>query len=210
MLIFIQRKEYLKKYDHSLECLPKQLVNVFLDWKGQRAFFYQNAYSMVSADFIRKIIQDKNKGLVRSTFVEAKTLELLYNQLKQYHEDFLVPGKKVQLREHDIAKLQEAHDLLVRNLKNPPTIAELARQVGINRQKLKSGFKLLYDATINEYVRNERLEQASIHILRGESVLQAMRNVGYSNRGHFSRKFEEKYGVLPKDYLKSIQSKIPD
>jgi len=210
LLIFIQREVYFKKYDEVLLELPDNLRALFSDRKGEVPFFYNNTYSLRTADIIQKILKDENTGLVRSTFIEAKTAELIHRQFKEYQKDLNIPGKKVKLRAPDIVKLKEARDYLVHDLKNPPTIAELARQVGINRQKLKSGFKLLYDATINEYLREERLEQASIRLLKGESVLRAMESVGYANRGYFSRKFAEKYGVLPKDYLKSIQSKIPD
>jgi AraC-like DNA-binding protein len=210
LLIFIQREVYFKKYDEVLLELPDNLRALFSDRKGKVPFFYNNTYSLSTADIIQKILKDENTGLVRSTFIEAKTAELIHRQFKEYQKDLNIPGKKVKLRAPDIVKLKEARDHLVHDLHTPPTIAELARQVGINRQKLKTGFKLLYDATINEYLRNERLEQASILLLKGENVRQAMEQVGYANRGYFSKKFAEKYGVLPKDYLKSIQSKIPD
>lgn len=210
VLIFLQRDFYFKKYDPVLEELPEKLQNLFSDRQGKNPFFYNNTYSLRTADNIQKVLKDENTGLVRSTFVEAKTMELLHRQFKEYQNDLRIPGRKVQLRESDIAMLKEARDHLVHDLKNPPKIAELARQVRSNRQKLKTGFKLLYDATINQYLRNERLEQASIYLLKGENVRQAMEQVGYANRGYFSKKFAEKYGVLPKDYLKSIQSKIPD
>lgn len=114
----------------------------------------------------------------------------------------------MNLRKLDLEKIQRARNILVRDLKNPPTIEELAMKAGINRQKLKKGFKLIYEATINKYLRNERLEQASLLLLTDKTVKEAAEQVGYMNKSYFAKIFKEKYGVLPREYVKSIHLKI--
>lgn len=209
-IILVERAIYLKKFDGMLEDIPEHLADVFRDQEAQRPFFYKNNYNITSADLIKKIGSNNDSCMVRSIFAESKTLELLSHQIKQFHDDIKSPGRRIKLRPSDVEIIQQARDLLIEDLTSPPTIEALARLTGINRQKLKSGFKLVYESTINAYLRNERLEQASMRILQGESVSQAMTEVGYSNRGHFSQKFQEKYGVLPKDYLQTVKSKVPD
>lgn len=206
--ILIERTAYLKKVECMVDQLPAKLMEVFSDVEAKHPFFYQSNYSIASAGCIKKIVSNKNKALVRSTFVEAKALELLSKQIKQFTDDSRSPSRKVTLRRYDVEKIQKARDILVEDLKNPPIIENLARLAAINRQKLKSGFKLVYDATINEYLRNERLEKASMLLLQGSSVGEAAEHVGYSNQSHFARRFKEKYGVLPKDYLKSVSTEI--
>ncbi|MCB0643417.1 MAG: helix-turn-helix transcriptional regulator, partial [Phaeodactylibacter sp.] len=85
---------------------------------------------------------------------------------------------------------------------------QLSSLVGINRQKLKTGFKSVYGNTIYKALREERLEHASLLLMAGRSVKEAAEEVGYANQGHFASRFKEKYGVLPKDYLKTIRSKL--
>lgn len=203
-ILMIDRKRYLKKIDCVVDKMPDKLASVFTDVNAEKAFFYQGNYSLSASSCIKKILNDDNDGLVRSTFVEAKALELLSRQVNQFNDDTLNPEKQIMLRKYDIASIEAARDILINDLKNSPTIKELSLQAGINQQKLKKGFKIVFDSTINNYLRDERLERASLFLLKGFSVKEAAREVGYSNQSHFARRFKEKYGVLPKDYLKSV------
>jgi len=206
--LFIDRNKYAKKIECVLDQMPDGLGAVFSDSEAERAFFYQSNYSISIASCIKKITENKNDGLVRSTFLEGKALELFSKQIKQYKDDLLSPGRQVMLRKYDLDKIQTARDILIEDLINAPTIEELAKKVGINRQKLKQGFKKVFEKTINNYLRDERMECASILLLHGLSVRQTATEVGYINQSHFTKRFKEKYGILPKDYLKSIQSRI--
>lgn len=208
--LIIDRQKYAEKIECILEQMPEVLSNVFTDENAEKTFFYQSNYSISIAECIKKITRDKNEGLVRSTFLEGKALELFSKQIKQYQDDLLSPGRQVMLRKYDVEKIMMARDLLIEDLVNSPTIEELSKKVGINRQKLKTGFKLIFEKTINQYLRNERMEKGSILLLRGYSVRRTATEVGYSNQSHFARRFKEKYGILPKDYLKSIRSKPND
>lgn len=206
--LMIDRAAYLNRTDCLINQMPSELAAIFSDVEAEKVFFYQGFYSLAIAEVIRKIVQDKNEGIVRSTRIESKTLELLSRQIKQFNDDLQLPQRQVILRESDITKIETARDLLIKNLRNAPTIEELAKQVGVNRQKLKSGFKLIFDTTISNYLRDERLETASLLLLSGKSIAEAAQAVGYINQSHFSKRFKEKYSVLPKDYLKTVRSKV--
>lgn len=206
--LFIDRVKYANKIKCVLDQMPEGLGNVFMDKAARNVFFYQSNYSISIASCIKKITENKNDGLVRSTFLEGKALELFSKQIKQYKDDLLSPGRQVMLRKYDLEKIQAARDFLIKDLVDAPTIEELSKKVGINRQKLKQGFKKVFDKTINNYLRDERMECASILLLHGLSVRQTATEVGYVNQSHFTKRFKERYGILPKDYLKSIQSKV--
>jgi len=45
------------------------------------------------------------------------------------------------LRLADIERIHEARDILISNMQNPPSLFNLARQVGLNDTKLKRGFR---------------------------------------------------------------------
>lgn len=208
--LLIDRNKYSKKIACILDQMPESLTNIFTDTEAEKSFFYQSNYSISIGGCIKKIAEDKNEGLVRSTFLEGKTLELFSKQIKQYKDDLLSPGRQVMLRKYDLEKIRMAKDYLIKDLVNSPTIEELSKWVGINRQKLKTGFKKVYDKTINNYLRDERMEKASILLLNEMSVRQAATEVGYTNQSHFARRFRERYNILPKDYLKTIRSKVID
>lgn len=208
-ILLIDRSQYVKKIDCELEKMPEKLANIFMDLGANKSYISQNNYSISTAQCIKKILDSKYKGLVRSTFLESKALELLSLQIKQFKDDLEAPGKQVVLRKYDVDKIVKAREILVSDLENAPTIPELAHKAGINRQKLKKGFKTIFDQTINTYLRNERLETAQLLLAEGTlSVREVSTKVGYINQGHFARRFKEKYGVLPKDYLKNLQLRI--
>ncbi len=206
--LIVEREAYLQRIDCLVDEMSEELSTIFKDVNGKRAFLYQSNYSLAIAEIIKRIINDKNEGLVKSALIESKTLELLSKQLKQFNDDLQLPEKQIVLREYDVANIEAARDILIANLKSPPTIEELARQTGINRQKLKSGFKLVFDKTINTYLREHRLEMAATMLLSGKGAGDVSAAVGYVNQSHFARLFKEKYGVLPKDYLKTIQHRM--
>lgn len=205
--LMINRAAYLKKIDCIVDKMPEKLAAIFEDTQAKDSFFYQGNYSISASSCLKKIVNDRHSGLVRSTFFEAKVLELLSRQVKQFKDDLLSPSKQIMLRDYDIKRIKKAEEILLEDLVNPPIIAELAKKAGINQQKLKRGFKIIFDTTINKYLRNERLERASLLILKGHAIKEAAQAVGYSNQSHFATRFKEKYGVLPKEYLKSIQIK---
>lgn len=207
----ILRENYSEKVSCQLEELPERLASAFKDVGGERPFFYQSNYSINIAECIKEITTTKHEGLVRTTFVESKALELLAMQIKQYEDDLSVHSRRVLLRKFDVEKIRLAKEILTTNLKDAPIIKDLAKKVGINQQKLKKGFKTIFGTTINKYLRAERMERAKLLILEGSlSLREISSEVGYSNQSHFAKRFKEKFGVLPKDFSKTIKTNISD
>ncbi len=60
----------------------------------------------------------------------------------------------------DIERVRAARDMLVRDLESPPSLLQLARQAGLNKNKLNQGFNQLFGTSAFEYLRIHRLEQA--------------------------------------------------
>jgi len=210
MLLF-DRSLYQEKLACELEKMPDKLEAIFSAQTHSPSFLYQTNYSISIGECINTIVQNDYEGLVRSTFIEAKSLELLSLQIKQFKDDENPIGKQVLMRNFDIEKIREAKSLLVQDLSKHTTIPELAKRVGINQQKLKQGFKAIYDKTIFNYLRDERLNAAKMLIIDGSySISDIAGRVGYSNKGHFAKRFKEKFGVRPKDYASSIRHEFMD
>ena len=207
----INREAYLMKIDCELDQIPERMSTAFQDIEARNPFIYHSNYSVALAGVIKAMYENEYEGIVRSSFMEAKSLEMLSMQIKQYKDDLDPSSRQVLLRKYDVDKLTKARDILISDLKNAPTIVQLAKQVGINQQKLKSGFKKVFNETINRYLRNERLKRARILLIDGSMSVREIANaVGYSNQSHFASRFKEKYGILPKDYLKTIRTEVTD
>lgn len=209
--LLIDREQYLNKIDCLIENMPEKLKSIFVDRSSQEPFLYQSNYSVSSSECVKAILTNTQTGIVRTTNIEGLALELFSYQIRQFKDDLLSPGKQVTLRKQDIEKIIKGKDILVANLQDPPTIEVLAKEVGVNQSKLKSGFKEIFNKPIKTWLRDKRLETAKLLLLEGSMDIKAVVHaVGYTNQSHFARRFKEKYGVLPKDFAKTIQLKLSD
>ncbi len=208
--LVIRREDFLNKVECNLETIPDQLARIFRDTDSDQSFFYEASYSVACAECIKKIYNTSYEGLVRMTYLESKALELLTFQLKQYMDDQKPTKRQVLLRKFDVEKIIEAKDYITSNLRDSPSIKHLAHVVGINENKLKRGFKLIFNQTINQYLRNEKLELAKLLLMEERSVSEVAELVGYQNKSHFSKRFKEKYGVLPKGFVKKTQTQVKE
>jgi AraC family transcriptional activator of pyochelin receptor len=203
--IEIDRKRYNQKIEHAISTLPAELADVFSDLDGQKAFLYQGHYSLTIAQCIQNIRNNAYKGLVRRVYIESQTLEILAMQIKQYIDDMTPSKQQSVLRKRDMELIIEARNRLLSNLIKPPTIKELAKLTGTNENKLKKGFRLLYNTSINKLLQNERLSKAKLLIAEETyPIKEIARMVGYKHSGHFTSKFKKKFGVLPKEYIKTM------
>lgn len=67
---------------------------------------------------------------------------------------------KIHLSAEDLACCSLAKSILEKDYAQNHTIDSLARKVGINQDKLKKGFKSMYNITIHRYVTSLRIEKA--------------------------------------------------
>ncbi|MEO1451530.1 MAG: AraC family transcriptional regulator, partial [Bacteroidota bacterium] len=67
-----------------------------------------------------------------------------------------------------------ARDILAGNLESPPSLSELARQIGLNTFKLKKQFKELFGVPVFKYLQQQRLNKAhELLRLHGATVQEA-------------------------------------
>ncbi|WPL17092.1 Bacillibactin transport regulator [Thiorhodovibrio winogradskyi] len=127
---------------------------------------------------------------------ESLALDLLARLLGAEGDIRLTRTERRERRLH--TALDDARAILDSDLTASPTIAELARRVGLNECYLKAGFRQRFGHTIGAYVRLRRMEQARELLERGGyGVQEAALAVGFSNLGWFSSIFKSQFGCLP-------------
>ncbi|VVD89576.1 AraC family transcriptional regulator [Pandoraea nosoerga] len=90
-----------------------------------------------------------------------------------------------------------ARDVLDARLQAPPSLPELAREVGINVNKLCAGFREHLGVSVQGYVRERRLTMAyELLSARRISVGEAAWRCGYTD-SHFAKVFRARFGMLP-------------
>ncbi|WNZ22663.1 helix-turn-helix transcriptional regulator [Leptolyngbya sp. NK1-12] len=147
-----------------------------------------------------EIVRCPWQGIPKRLFLEGKALELLgfmveWEQSIQGQET--VQKLPTGIRE----RLHYARELLLQNLHEPLTLAELARRSQLNECTLKQGFKQEFGMTVFDYLLDYRLEQAREMLERGAmQVAEVMTAVGLKNRSYFAAAFRQKFGQNPKQY----------
>lgn len=143
-----------------------------------------------------ELIRPAYRGTMATLWREAKSLELL-----THHLDSLVEGQVVQrdFSPRDLARVREARERLLADLRSPPSLEELAAAVGLSARRLNQGFRRLYGTTVFDCLLEERMRLARQIILDGPAVpLKHLAwLVGYTQLSNFSNAYRRHFGVSP-------------
>ena len=141
------------------------------------------------------------QGKTKQIYLESKCLELITLKLEQLKQSDKQIAKLHSLRSEDRDRIQLAKTILINNFDNPPSLIELARQVGLNDCTLKRGFREVFGTTAFGYLHNYRLEQARLLLQeRRLNVSEIAHKVGFASYTSLSKGFRKKYGVSPKQF----------
>ncbi|SDE65216.1 helix-turn-helix domain-containing protein [Rhodospira trueperi] len=133
---------------------------------------------------------------LRAPYQSAKALEFLVLLLRGSLSDGAGPGCCRFAQAHR-ERVRQAHDILERQLADPPALGDLARMVGLGEKALNAGFRHLYAATVFEVLTDLRLTRAHHLIVDlGSRVSVAAYAVGLTP-AHLSQAFRKRYGVPP-------------
>ncbi|AFY48014.1 hypothetical protein Nos7524_2166 [Nostoc sp. PCC 7524] len=91
---------------------------------------------------LEQIINCPFIGLTKKIYLESKCLELIALKLEQLATREHSSTKATALKRDDIDRIHYAKEILTQNLDNPPSLLELARQVGLNDYSKDSGLIL--------------------------------------------------------------------
>ncbi|MEH1832585.1 MAG: AraC family transcriptional regulator [Nostoc sp.] len=150
---------------------------------------------------IEQIFNCPFQGLIKHLYFEAKCIELIALKLEQLKQIEKTSLKSIILKPDDIDRIHYAKEILIQNIDNPPSLLDLARQVGFNDYKLKLGFRQEFGTTVFGYLHLQRMEKARQLLLEGRmSVKEVACTVGYANQSRFAAAFRKRFGVNPKSY----------
>lgn len=140
-------------------------------------------------------------GPMRRMYLESKAIELMALQLGHYTPHKSQPAKPGILNSQDIERLHAARELILTNRQNPPSLNQLARDVGLNEFKLKKGFRRLFGNTVFGCLHDHRMEEARRMLDEGElSVKEVAWTIGYRDSHSFSDAFMKYFGIRPSRY----------
>ena len=137
-------------------------------------------------------------------YIEAKTLDLIYTEFNTLFKEKENTKNIIKLSSADKEAIYHAKELLSNQIHNPPTIAQLAKSVAINELKLKTGFHRYFNETPYNISLEYRLQEAKKLLETSEyNINEIALKVGYKYVQSFSNAFLKRFGVRPKDLMKS-------
>jgi AraC-like DNA-binding protein len=144
------------------------------------------------------ILNCRRTGPLRRIFAEAKAMELFCLILDRFQDETPLTEYRLHVTARDRRQLAAVRDLLGQRFTDPPTIHALARQSGLNRNKLCAGFQSLYGASIYDFCRNLRLEKARQLLHSSDlSIAQIANSAGFASASAFSASFARQFGHAP-------------
>lgn len=169
-------------------------------------------------NIIQKLESLANENLLTSLYLEAKILEciaILMNEIIKTPENAFTnqidygsitigQNRTIKLTSSDIHAIQKAHDILLNNYTNPPSISILSKIVFLNEQKLKAGFSKQYHMSIGAYINHVKMTVAANLLCTTDLSIECIAlEVGYNYSANFSKMFKRIYGMTPLKFRKS-------
>lgn len=143
----------------------------------------------------------------RELYENAAYFDLQYLQLKSIELLMLlsrIPRMQPQ-RSYCSAKQTELishlRDHLLSDHEHYISLAQLAAEHGVSVSHLQKLFKQIYGAPIYHYVKEYRLEQAAVELVKSsKSITEIALDAGYDNPSKFTQCFKKRYGSTPSQY----------
>jgi AraC-like DNA-binding protein len=186
--------------DYFEHCIGCDRSCIFLNMQeingryGEPVYYYYRKITPTMKHCISQIWESDGMNPAKRLLLRAKCLELVAYQL----DDLCSAIKDVREENSLDTKVRNARDILIHNYRNPPSIKEISRTVGLNDTYLKQAFKEKYHTSIYQYLLAFRMEYARFIITQCKlSVSEAGYAVGYSSMSQFSGAFKKYHGSSP-------------
>ena len=182
-----------KKETRDLDSLKQALENKFL--------FASHAMTFQMTTILFQIFNCPHQGIVKKIYLESKAMELIACKLEQVIREGPLSPPVYRLAPGEKDRILMARDLLITRLQFPPSLQNLARQVGMSHPRLNRGFRRVFGCTVFKYLRRERLIYARMLMEENRlNLTQVAFEAGFCSSSHFAAAFSRQFGVRPSDY----------
>jgi AraC-like DNA-binding protein len=195
----------IKKF-HSLFSKEANYIPFLSEDNVNKKYYDNSEIKATVLVVLQQIINSNINSAIRDLYIKGKIYELLSLHFQQgevtdgEYCPFLVD-------EQNVLKIRKAKDIIISRMAEPPSLQELASEIGLNLKKLKEGFKQIYGDTVYSFLFDYKMEHARRLLESNQfNVNEVGLKVGYSTASHFIAAFKKKFGTTPKKYVMSLQS----
>ncbi|MEP1489877.1 MAG: AraC family transcriptional regulator [Algibacter sp.] len=169
-----------------------------------KKYYKDGVISPSMAIVLNQLINYNLNQYIKSLYFKGKAYELLSLYFNR-SEDANIEQCPFLVDETNVIKIRKAKDIIISRMAEPPSLQELADEIGLNLKKLKEGFKQIYGDSVFSFLFDYKMEVARKLLEAGnDNVNEVGHKVGYSTSSHFIAAFKKKYGTTPKKYVMSL------
>jgi len=191
------------EYFHSLFSLEGNFLFNFNSFKTGKPIIEPKEISPSVKLILNQLITKQTNETLRPIFIKGKVYELLSYYFSTTSEDEAEHCPYIA-SEETVSKIKHAKEIIIEEMINPPSLDELAKQVGLNIKKLKTDFKEFYGVPVFTFLLNYKMELAKKLLQEQQfNVNEIALQLGYSTSSHFIAAFKRKYKITPKQFAKS-------
>lgn len=190
----------IKKF-HSLFSSDADYVTFLSEDNRDKKYYVQGAITPSMAVVLHQLMNYNLNDNIKQLYFKGKAYELLSLYFHQ-PEDADTEACPFLTDEENVRKIKKAKEIIIERMTDPPSLSDLALQVGLPLKRLKEGFKEIYGDTVYGFLLEHKMEYArQLLDAGGNNVNEVGMKVGYSTSSHFIAAFKKRYGTTPKKYL---------
>lgn len=189
---------------HSLFSKESGYIPFLSNENSNRKYYDDAEIKPTVAIVLQQIINSNINSSIRELYVKGKVYELLS---LHFQKDETTEGEYCPflVDEDNVLKIRRAKEIIISRMAEPPSLQELANEIGLNLKKLKEGFKQIYGDTVYSFLFDYKMEHARRLLESNKfNVNEVGVQIGYSTASHFIAAFKKKFGTTPKKYVMSL------
>ncbi|PKV64312.1 AraC family transcriptional regulator [Polaribacter sp. Hel1_33_96] len=189
---------------HSLFSKESGYIPFLSDENSNKKYYDDSEIKPTVSIVLQQIINSSVNSSIKDLYVKGKVYELLslHFQQEENKEGEYCP---FLVDEQNVLKIRKAKEIIISRMAEPPSLQELANEIGLNIKKLKEGFKQIYGDTVFSFLFDYKMEHARRLLESNQfNVNEVGVKIGYSTSSHFIAAFKKKFGTTPKKYVMSF------
>lgn len=174
------------------------IIHFLNDENRNKKYYADKNISAGESIVLTQLMEYKVQPSMEKLYLKAKIYELLSIYFQPQDETSNCPFLQ---QEENVEKIRKAKGILIERMAEPPSLQELADEIGLPIHYLKDGFKQIYGDTVFNFLWEYKMEYARRRLdTKKYNVSEVAYEVGYSTPSHFIAAFKKKFGITPKKY----------
>ncbi|WP_291870573.1 AraC family transcriptional regulator [Maribacter sp.] len=191
---------------HSLFSSEANYIPFLSQEFKEKKYYSQDPVSPAIAVVLSQIMNYNLHPSIKKLYMNGKVYELISLYFNK-STDADIEQCPFLVDEDNVLRIRKAKEIMINQMAEPPSLPDLAKQVGISLKRLKEGFKQIYGDSVYSFLFDYKMEHARRLLESGQhNVNEIGLRIGYSTSSHFIAAFKKKYGTTPKKYVMSLSN----